>query len=161
MRATTVAEGPLRDLLPLVGRWSGTARVTPPGRHPIELRHTERVATRSGGTILTVEGVSYPTTGGDEPVFSAFAVVCAGEHGPRWHAYSRGEALDTALGVGPGRFGWDAPGPAPTCYRAEFDDEHWHETGRLVGSGEIVFTMDLARTSGRAAARPPGPVADY
>lgn len=146
----------LGDLLPLLGDWSGTARITPPGRDPIQLRHTEHVALRAGGTVLTIEGTSYPAEGGDDPVFGAFAVVCvdegadaeapAGGSGLRWHAYNRGHHLDTSLAVTPGHFSWEQPGEPRTRYHADFDHARWLEVGRLILPGEpVIFTMELDR----------------
>ncbi|SDR86827.1 hypothetical protein SAMN04489812_0161 [Microlunatus soli] len=45
-------------LAPLVGRWSGTARIAWPGRDPFELTHAESIQLVGDRTMITIEGNS-------------------------------------------------------------------------------------------------------
>ncbi|MGH3096093.1 MAG: hypothetical protein ACRDMV_08860 [Streptosporangiales bacterium] len=141
----------LSPLRPLVGRWEGQATVSALGREPAVLWHTEHVRARNAGTILTIEGRSFPpaATADADPVFTAFAVVTPRtDGGPRLHAYSSGSFVESPCEVAEGQFAWTFPGRAPVRYEATFDTEHWIEVGRC-GESE-VFRMELRR-----AVRPP------
>jgi hypothetical protein len=133
----------LELLEPLVGAWEGQATVFVPGQGPRILRHTERVRTRNAGTILTIEGKSFPLgPENTEPVFTAFAVVAPDTDGAlRVHAFSYGQAVEADWEVSEGRFAWTIPGPAPIRYEATFDRHHWTETGH--SDGTEIFQMDL------------------
>lgn len=135
----------LELLQPLLGVWEGQATISAPGRDPLVMRQTELVRTRNAGTIVTIEGSSFPLGAGSAaPLFTAFAVVTPGTDGALLvHAYSSGRFLETAWEISPGRFAWTVPVPVPTQYEAVFDPTHWTETGHA--DGNEVFRMELHR----------------
>lgn len=139
----------LCHLMPLVGRWSGSATVLSPGSEPIVLRHTEEVRVRNAATIITIEGASYKEDSNDasEPVFTAFTVITAADDGLRFHAYSQGGFLNTDCDTGPGRLSWLSPGPPSARYTSQFDEQHWRNIGEQTATGLHVFRMHLQRDS--------------
>lgn len=140
----------LEHLAPLAGDWYGQALISPPEREPIELQHTEVVRTHNGGTVITIEVRSFPL-GSDlagDPVFSAFAVVSIGKASLRWHAFSEGPALETECELSRGSSAWSAPTAPSARYIADFDADHWHESGTITlhGGEHEIFSTRLTRT---------------
>jgi hypothetical protein len=139
----------LEPLRGLAGRWSGTARISWPGRDPFELTHTESVHVIGDRSLVTIEGNSY-RDGGTVPVFTAFAVAYNGPNGVYWQAFRAGDSLQVPLDLGPGYYGWTAPDEVGSVdYRAEFDDHEWTERGTMIVDGIPleVFAMTLSRSS--------------
>lgn len=160
-RRATMAESPSVDqqsddqqrkvelLAPLVGRWSGTARIAWPGREPFELTHTEQVHLIGDHSMITIEGNSY-RDGVTAPVFSAFAVAYDSPDGLMWQAFRAGQSIAMALELTPGAYRWSTPSPQGTVdYHAEFDDRDWTERGTMIVDGERreVFAMRLTHTA--------------
>lgn len=145
----------------LVGRWSGTARISWPGRDPFDLTHTEIVRSIAGGSMITIEGNSF-RDGVDEPVFSALAVIYDSDEGPQLHAFRGGDAIQVNFELSSGRYAWSVPDPAGTVdYVAEFAARTWTERGTMMIEGEQleVFVMELTpgeHGDHRPAGSPPG-----
>lgn len=130
----------------LVGNWSGTARISWPGRDPFDLAHTEIVRSVGGGSMITIEGNSY-REGVEEPVFSALAVIHDSDDGPQLHAFRGGDAVQVGLDLSPGHYAWSVPDPQGTVvYVAEFAEQTWTERGTMMINGieREVFVMSLA-----------------
>lgn len=134
-----------------MGDWYGQALISPPKREPIELRHTEAFRTHNGGTIDTIEDRSFSLhsdlTG--DPVFCAFAVVSIGKDSLRWHAFSQSPALESECELSPCSFAWSAPTDPATRDIADFDADHWHESGTITlhGGAHEIFSMSRTRTT--------------
>jgi hypothetical protein len=143
----------LDPLAPLVGCWHGRTRICYPGSDSIEMVQTEEVRWVGNRTMITIAGNSYSGESSAEPVFTALAVIFAGDDLQRdsqlhWHAFQDGHVLQTVTEVAHGRFRWSSPSASGTVdYRAEFDERSWREWGYLTMDGpqQQVFSMDLRR----------------
>jgi hypothetical protein len=146
-----------RDLVALVGDWSGDGWIEmQPGQRE-QFTQTEAVRCALGGEIVVIEGRGSSRVHGqpDKVVHQAIGVV---SHDPaaasyRMRAYASGRpAVDSDLGVsGDGVFTWGFEhGPVKIRFRIHVAGDAWHETGEISISGgpwRQFFEMRLRRAA--------------
>jgi hypothetical protein len=146
----------------LVGEWRGGGWIQM-GPEKNEFEGTERVESRLGGVILTIEGLHHTKGAAATPVHNAFAVV---SYDPRVKAFqfraytANGQALtaDARLRDNGLEWGFDVPGGSgmKIRYFIRLDDKgQWLETGEMSRDGSEwrqFFEMRLRRQPSRAGA---------
>lgn len=139
----------MRELDWMDGTWRGEAIVqTPRGR--LTITQTERVGSRLGGTIKTVEGSGTNKDG--TPAFGAFAVISFDAQTRKYafRSYAHGRSGTFPIEVGEGVSVWETPaGPGAIMrYTIRLERGKWHEVGERIAAGKpatVLFEMTLGR----------------
>jgi hypothetical protein len=142
----------------LAGKWSGDATVTQGQKGKIQLKQTEEIEFRLGGTVLLIEGKGTgrrPGKDQDELLFNALAVVSYDADAKKYaiKAYrAEGQSVDAILTLTDKGLVWGFKDPqrgTQVRYTMKLTDKgEWHEVGEYSPDGKAwtqFIEMTLTR----------------
>ncbi|MDX1629834.1 MAG: hypothetical protein R3345_14100 [Fulvivirga sp.] len=142
----------LKQVMPLVGKWSGEGWIQQQDGTRVEFNQTEDIYTKLDGKVLVVNGMATLKSTG-EKVFEAMGILNYSKAKDKYffNTYTlAGEHSVAEVEIGEGKFDWwfKVPNGGTVKYTINFTETTWSEDGVYSADGENwypFFHMDLTK----------------